>query len=93
MRKSLIASLMAVTAVATIPTQADARRHYNREYRGDSYRCHRQSGTTGTIVGGVAGGLLGHALVGGTGGTLVGAGAGALGGRALTRNKVKCKYR
>lgn len=51
-------------------------------------QCRRPDGTTGTIVGGVAGGLLGRAIDGGrrrTVGTLIGAGVGALLGRGIER--------
>ena len=47
--------------------------------------------TTGTVVGAVAGGLVGHAIAGRgshTEGTLIGAGAGGLLGNQLT----KCRY-
>ncbi len=57
----------------------------DRNYRGD--RCGK--GTGGLIIGAVAGGLLGRAVVGRRGdrtaGTILGAGAGALAGRALDR--------
>ena len=57
-------------------------------YYGRRYRCDR--GTGGTIVGAIAGGLLGNAVVGRhgdrTAGTIVGAGAGALVGRGIDRN-------
>ena len=49
-------------------------------------QCRRADGTTGTIVGGVAGGLLGRAIDGGRRsavGTIIGAGAGALVGRGI----------
>lgn len=52
---------------------------------GQTY-CRRPDGTTGTIVGGVAGALLGRAIDGGRRsavGTILGAGAGALAGRAI----------
>ena len=59
----------------------------NRYYRDD--RC-RNNGTTGTILGAIAGGLLGREVVGRRGdrtaGTIVGAGAGALAGRAIDRS-------
>jgi Ni/Co efflux regulator RcnB len=58
-------------------------------YRSRDNRC-RSNGTTGTIVGAIAGGLLGDAVVGrrgdGTAGAIVGAGIGALAGRAIDRN-------
>lgn len=69
----------------------------DRVYRGsdNQYYCRRGDGTTGLIVGGVGGGLLGNAIApGGSGllGTLLGAGGGALAGRAVDRNrKVNCR--
>ena len=57
----------------------------DRGYRGGQ-RCN--SGTTGTIVGAIAGGLLGRTVDtrgDRTMGTLLGAGAGALAGRAVER--------
>ncbi len=69
----------------------DGRRaDYRRNYRGD--RCEKSGGTTGLLLGGVAGALLGRAVdTRGerTTGTVVGAGAGALAGRAIDRNS-KC---
>lgn len=61
----------------------------NRYYRGQAYGqtyCHQRSGTTGTIVGAVGGGLLGNVIARGTAGTLIGAGAGALLGRNVERH-------
>ncbi len=58
------------------------------------YYCKRPDGTTGLIVGGLAGGVLGNVIAPGgskTLGTLLGAGAGALAGRAIDRNNVKCR--
>lgn len=52
--------------------------------------CRRRDGTTGTIVGGVAGALLGRAIDGGRRrgvGTILGAGAGALLGRGVERGQ------
>ncbi len=56
-------------------------------YYGDRYRCH--SGRTGTIVGAIAGGLIGNGVAGRgdrTLGTVLGAGGGALVGRSIDRN-------
>lgn len=57
----------------------------NRDYRSD--RCSK--GTGGTIIGAIAGGLLGHEVVGRRGdktaGVIIGAGVGALAGRAIDR--------
>lgn len=65
-----------------------------RGYRG-GYRC-RDSGTGGTIIGAIAGGLLGNEIGKGSGrygrrgdgttGAIVGAGVGALAGRAIDRD-------
>lgn len=62
-----------------------------RVYRGTDgrYYCKRQDGTTGLIVGGLAGGVLGNVIDGGRSrvlGTLLGGVAGALGGRAIERS-------
>jgi len=71
-------------------------RYDERIYRGDDgrYYCHRSDGTTGLIVGGIAGGLIGNSLARGksaTLGTLLGAGAGALIGQAIEKDQVYCE--
>jgi uncharacterized protein YcfJ len=73
-----------------------AQRRYDRYDRYDRrYRNHyarRCSGTTGTIIGAIAGGLLGRAIDGGrdrAAGTIIGAGAGALAGRAIDRDQCR----
>src|SRR3546814_1327278 len=58
-----------------------------RVYAGEDgrYYCKRNDGTTGLIVGGAAGGILGNVIDGGHSrilGTLLGGAAGALAGRA-----------
>ena len=55
----------------------------DRIYRGSDsrYYCKRDDGTTGLIIGGISGGVLGHIIAPGgsrTLGTIIGAGAGAL---------------
>ena len=58
------------------------------------YYCRRSDGTTGLIVGGIAGGVLGTIIAPGganTLGAILGAGAGALAGRAIERNNVRCR--
>ncbi|CAN5373187.1 hypothetical protein BH10PSE13_BH10PSE13_15690 [soil metagenome] len=76
---------------------------YNRgynNYNGNSYnrgrnnyRC-RNDGTAGTVIGAIAGGLLGNSVVGRRGdrtaGTIVGAGVGALAGRAIDKGDGRC---
>ena len=69
--------------------------HDDRIYHGtdDRYYCRRRDGTTGLIVGGVAGGVLGDLVeVGGSNtlGALFGAAGGALAGRAIDRHNVRC---
>ena len=74
-------------------------RYYrNNAYRGGcrgGYRC-RDNGTGGTIIGAIAGGLLGNEVGKGSGrygrrgdgttGAIIGAGVGALAGRAIDRD-------
>lgn len=55
--------------------------------------CKKPSGTTGLILGAVAGGLLGNVIDGGdrrTLGTLIGAGGGALLGREVEQRSARC---
>jgi hypothetical protein len=69
---------------------------YDRIYRGSDnrYYCRRDDGTTGLIVGGMAGGVLGNIIAPGghrTLGTILGAGAGALLGRAIDDGDIVCR--
>jgi hypothetical protein len=69
---------------------------YDRVYRGSDnrYYCRRDDGTTGLIVGGMAGGVLGNIIApdgSRTLGTILGAGAGALIGRAIDDGDVVCR--
>jgi hypothetical protein len=68
----------------------------DRIYRGSDnrYYCRRDDGTTGLIVGGIAGGVLGNVIAPGgskTLGTIIGAGAGALIGRAIDDGDIVCR--
>lgn len=66
----------------------------DRVYRGHDgrYYCKRSDGTTGLVVGAVAGGVLGNILGGGGAlGTLLGAGGGALLGRSVDQGEVRCR--
>ena len=68
----------------------------DRIYRGSDnrYYCRRDDGTTGLIVGGIAGGVLGNIITPGgskTLGTIIGAGAGALIGRAIDDGDIVCR--
>jgi opacity protein-like surface antigen len=66
-------------------------------YRGSDgrYYCKRSDGTTGLIVGGAAGGLLGNVIDGGhnrVAGTLIGGALGALLGRSVEQNSdIRCR--
>jgi outer membrane lipoprotein SlyB len=69
-----------------------------RVYAGNDgrYYCKRNDGTTGLIVGGAAGGILGNVIDGGRSrivGTLLGGAAGALAGKAVDQNQsqVRCR--
>ena len=62
--------------------------------RNGRYYCRRNDGTTGLIVGGLAGGALGSAIApGGSGllGALLGGAGGAALGQSIDRNNVRCR--
>jgi hypothetical protein len=68
----------------------------SRVWRGrdNRYYCKRSNGTTGLIVGGALGALLGREIDGGynrSTGTILGAAGGALLGRSVDRNKSRCR--
>lgn len=116
-KRLALTALIGASAVAALPTEADARgrhhrhsyysdrddryRDHRRDYRRDYYRdhrrsdyrdrryyCRRGSGTTGLIVGGAAGALLGREVDrygDRVPGTIIGGAAGALIGRELDR--------
>ena len=91
--------MMAAAAVATLgmaigPGVAQAQRYYDRAHHRYYWRCkagqHRDT-TTGTVLGAIGGGLLGHAIGGrGAGGTIVGAGVGAYAGHEIARSNHPC---
>lgn len=94
MRKVILAlgcTAMAAPALMLPAVPASAQQRYQyREWRDDRgrVRCRKPDGTTGAVVGGVAGALLGRTIdTGGdrTVGTLGGALAGGLAGRAIER--------
>ena len=105
MRKLILAvsaTAMAIPATFVVPIDSPAqaqRRYYDRNGnyvgpvwrdRSGRYHCRRGNGTTGLIVGGAAGALVGRALDGGRNhatGTIVGAVAGALVGREVQRSQ------
>ncbi|QTD55489.1 glycine zipper 2TM domain-containing protein [Parasphingorhabdus cellanae] len=62
--------------------------------RNGRYRCKRDDGTTGLIIGGAVGALLGREIDGGrdrTVGTVLGAAGGALLGREIDRGELRCR--
>ncbi len=68
----------------------------DRLYRGNDgrYYCRRSDGTTGLIVGALAGGVLGDIIAPGgskTFGTVLGAGGGAIAGNAIDRSSARCR--
>jgi outer membrane lipoprotein SlyB len=100
----LAAVTMTVPALpsAALADHRDGRnysRHYDRSgnYYGPTWRgrggrlyCRRSNGTTGLIVGGAAGALIGREIDGGrsrTAGTIVGAALGAVLGREIQRGR------
>ena len=65
-------------------------------WQGDDgrYYCRRPNGTTGLVIGGAVGALLGREIDGGrdrTLGTVLGAAGGALLGREVERGRVSCR--
>jgi outer membrane lipoprotein SlyB len=97
---ALSATAMAVPVSMALPTdeaQAQSRYYRNGTYYGPTWRgrdgriyCRRSNGTTGLIVGGAAGALIGRELDGGRSratGTILGAAAGALIGREVARSR------
>lgn len=67
-----------------------------RIYRGENgqYYCRRSDGTTGLIVGGLAGGVLGNVLAPGHSevlGTVLGAAGGAIIGSEIEKNGAHCR--
>jgi len=82
------------------PAYSATRHHHRHHYYGrTAYRhkvCRRSPATTGTIVGGVAGAVVGHSLIGhGLLGTAAGAVGGAVAGGAVDRSmtaRYRCYY-
>ena len=84
---ALAATALSIPAVPAFTTAAEA-----HTYRGTTSHthCRRSNGTTGIIVGGAGGALVGRAVAGRgsrTTGTIIGAGVGALVGREVARSR------
>jgi tetrahydromethanopterin S-methyltransferase subunit F len=68
----------------------------DRVYRGSDnrYYCKRDDGTSGLIIGGLAGGVLGNVIAPGgskTIGTIAGAGLGAIIGKTIDDGEIVCR--
>lgn len=95
MRKMLLAVSAATLTVPAIPMGAyapDSGAYQGPTWRGQDgrLRCRRSNGTTGLVVGGAGGALVGRALDGGRSratGTILGAAVGALVGREVQRSR------
>ena len=95
---SLVASLGAMSTVASADPYYYYHHHHHRYYDhryyrnagGCRYQTHR-NGAIGAVAGAIGGGIIGSAITHGrAGGTLLGAGAGALTGNAIARNSSRC---
>lgn len=106
MTLAVAAATMTVPVAMTLPAApAEAQRYYDRSgnYTGPTwrgrdgrYRCRRPDGTTGLIVGGAAGALIGREVAGRGDrdvGTILGAAAGALIGREVERGMARRRCR
>ena len=107
MRKSILAITMAAAPLTAVPALADNNgsrneRQYQRTDNGIRYwqgedgrtYCKKPNGTTGLLIGGVAGALVGRSIDtqgDRTAGTLLGAAGGALLGRAIERGSARCR--
>jgi hypothetical protein len=71
----------------------DGRRYQGQRAYRYSDRC-RDNGTGGTIIGAIAGGLIGHEVAGRRGdktaGVLIGGAVGAIAGRAIDKSDSRC---
>ena len=106
MLKTTLALTLATAMVlpATVVTAEARLQRYSttdngiQYWRGNDgrYRCKKGNGTTGLLIGGAAGALVGRAIDtqgSRTTGTIVGAAAGALLGREVERNRSRARCR
>jgi hypothetical protein len=109
MRKAILGLAAATMTLPALPAPALAyqsgnySRYYDRNgyYNGPIWRgqdgrryCRRSNGTTGLIIGGAGGALIGRAIDthgSRTTGTILGAAAGALIGREIERGRSRCR--
>jgi hypothetical protein len=93
-RKLIIAVSAAALTVPTMVVPNSSAEAAYRTWRGKDGRiyCRRPNGTTGLLIGGAAGALVGRALDGGRShatGTILGAAGGALLGREVQRSHAR----
>ena len=97
-----LAAAMTLPVATTVPVVAKQRYYTTSNgiqyWRGADgrYRCKRKNGTTGLLIGGAAGALVGRAIDthgSRTTGTILGAAAGALLGREVDRNRSTSRCR
>ncbi|MFD1610563.1 glycine zipper 2TM domain-containing protein [Sphingomonas tabacisoli] len=98
MRKIIIALSAVALSVPTVVVPTSAADAAYRTWRGKDGRmyCRRPNGTTGLLVGGAAGALIGRSLDGGRNratGTILGAAGGALLGREVQRSSARQRCR
>ena len=105
LKSALALTLAAATVLPATAVTADAQsRRYQttdngiRYWRGNDgrYYCKRGNGTTGLLIGGAAGALVGRAIDtrgSRATGTILGAAAGALVGREIDRNRKRARCR
>ena len=83
---------LALIAPLALAAPAEARHQRYKTFVGkDGHTyCRKADGTLGAVIGGVAGGVLGHEIAGRgdrTLGTIIGVGGGAVAGRAIERRR------
>lgn len=106
MRKSIFAAALAAVTLTAVPAFAHdgnrGHRHYQTTDNGIRYwegedgktYCRKPNGTTGLLIGGVAGALIGRTIDtrgDRTPGTVLGAVGGALIGREIERSAARCR--
>ena len=97
MHKLMLAFAATSLAVPAMPAHAEGRGYYKGKVWRDAQgrlRCKRPDGTSGLIIGGAGGALLGRAIDrhgDRATGTILGAAAGALVGRQIERGGSRCR--
>lgn len=80
----------AVLATTAVPFEASAKTHHYVRHHPYTKKSCRSATNTGTAVGAVGGGLIGHSVGNkSTGGTLLGAGLGAVAGHQIAKSNCK----